>query len=922
MIANILKILLLLFKLFVVNLNLFLLELGLDITSLINRLKKKFIFDIGSEKGKLNFSYLILLVVLKFFEILVFLNSFLKSCFAVLVALNKNLLNIIFKLLAIFFFFFGGAKIENNFNNFLFWCFRNCKKKGLNYKSKIGAYRQDNYKTRYFLRRDVDLRLEDFKDFKYLEQIHEWRQRVFLYYHRFSFFFSFIVQFSKLISYSSKAFYKLLKPLFEIVSSFKVARALNFDYSIFKKVIWNVVFSWATNIQILVFHFCMFFWISVKFWFLFLEIYRFIFLIFLSTTFKPLVDQLDYYLLMFNNFLKLHLYKIKEDYLLSDVWRPGTRQLVKDLADTGLSSPSWTHYSFMSYRNFNKFEDVFLNRFFPLSDNDINFSFNSCDVFIDLFKINWNSFSDRVVFKDNVQYLGIRELIFPGSNFIKPVVTKISENNDIEAMALEYIPKSKYDYLFITKFEHLGFPPVNSNEHYEISKPLYDSLNDLIALRYPSNRLLEDLVLIYPELDQIIVYIYLIFVILIYVIGYLFINVNLQLHKFGFEFKLSNIFNILGFFFYNFLIFLFCFPFIFTISLVYHFLVCFFQFLFFFMYIINRLLQLFEVLIHFLLNTYIYGTWLLVIKAPYFIFGGLSKFLNFFVQRVLLIVRNIFPVLYYPYLGLARIIFFGLDFLMNFLIFDFYYDFTLVKTWLIEILAKGVRILPYFFRVSLSMSFKFFKGPLIFFYSFVTLQFFYPIWEIIGQKYVFIVHTIFFTSFVFRHPFKQEAVLDVYASVPNHMWIFLFYVWVGIPWFVFNFTIFNRSSLRIYSRFYIMYFIMFIYAYRDIVIGVSDLIARTYNVSEIHSDWSPVESTINPPVVEVRDLPSYLSEEDIKYLNDIEKKIHQTFETTWNLGKYTLDDQQFKSEDQYYKDFFDELDVAIEEYKRDNANKE
>lgn len=105
MIVNILKILLLLFKLFLANLNLFLLDLGLDITSLTNRLKKKFIFDIGSEKGNLNFSYLILLVVLKFFGVLVFLNHFFKSCFVVLVELNKKLLNIIFRLLAIFFFF-------------------------------------------------------------------------------------------------------------------------------------------------------------------------------------------------------------------------------------------------------------------------------------------------------------------------------------------------------------------------------------------------------------------------------------------------------------------------------------------------------------------------------------------------------------------------------------------------------------------------------------------------------------------------------------------------------------------------------------------------------------------------------------------------------------------------------------------------
>lgn len=865
---------------------------GIDMLDIISKMKYR-ANHFFTVKLDFKFSYFFLIFFLKFLKFASSVNFLLGKLFRFLLFFFKKIINF-FLIMAALINFLAGSNLKSNFDTVFSWNFLAYKSSGFNEKNYIWKFRQDNYKGR------------GIKPY------------------RFKYTYLLIGMFSNFILHLSEFFYKFLKLIFNLLVTPKIIKFLKFDEIFLKKVVWGVVFFWATNSVSLIFHFTLFFWISVNSWFFIYSFYNFFLLNFLIKNLSFVVDFIDKKKSGIQNFLNDYNFDVKQQYFLNYDWREYMHRFIDFLTSSRSASPSPEprNYSFIRNRNINLRPDEVLNKFFPLKQEEIELGFQKFYNFSEKINFNWNDFVDRSLFYDNVKYLRAREWIFPhysreyiagGPHHLYVYGPKRHfwpENYDFP-LGFYYVKvkNTRIDFVFNTFPEHYHFPKVTTDSHYSVVSDLYQTMNEFFFFCNSSDRLIDDIFL-FPTIYSSI---YLLIFILLYLFLYGFLNSIVMIFKFDFKFSLVNIFFLI---IYNILILIFCFPFLVISSLLYHFLVITIQSIIFVFYFINRLINLFELLIFTIINIYVYLSWFLIVKLSYYFFNFTTPFLNFFTQRLLFIIRNFIPALYYPYLGLTRLIYFLLDFFLNFFIFEFYYDFNVLKIWLVKLMTKFMLILPFPLRFLLHRFLNFVRGPLIFIYSLVSLQFLYPFWEFAGPYILKFFHTIYFNNFFFKYTYKQEALADIFISVPHTMWLFLFYIWIGIPWLIFNFVIFNRHLIRFYARFFIMYFLMFLYAYRDILVGVSILISRNLHEAEIFLDNSAI--TLDQIHVDnkVQDIPSTLSEEDRKYLNEVEQSIRKTFDTTWNLGRYTIDDQQAKSEDLYYKDFFEELYQTIEESKR------
>ena len=384
-------------------------------------------------------------------------------------------------------------------------------------------------------------------------------------------------------------------------------------------------------------------------------------------------------------------------------------------------------------------------------------------------------------------------------------------------------------------------------------------------------------------------------------------------------------FDFLGFILFN-LVFLFLFFFnLFSFFLVYF--LSFFYYIFYlfvifqipFLVFVSRLLQFLEILFQLLINTYTYFSWFLLLQFPRYIKFTYSVLFHSIFVRVTYLLRSFVFGCEYLFLGCVRLVFYVLDLFMEFVVFDFFYDFWLLKLFFLRIFNWFFVRIPYLPRIIIFWLLNFFKRPAIFSLAYLTLPFLYPFWELFGSSFLFLAHTVLFNDPYFFlgeaiHFYDLHSVANAYKCVPDHIFIILFYIWVGIPWSIFLLFYFDRKSFLQYGRFLLFFLLMFIYHYTDLITSL-EVIIRDSLDSDV-SNWIEQEELESAYRKINGDGNSTINTEN-EELKKLEKEYKKILDSSWG-DKFPINEKFRETETDYFEDYFEELKKIIEEIKKSN----
>lgn len=440
------------------------------------------------------------------------------------------------------------------------------------------------------------------------------------------------------------------------------------------------------------------------------------------------------------------------------------------------------------------------------------------------------------------------------------------------------------------------------------------------SLFYFDDNLLFLYVYFFKTLPSSYLYI-LVFWIIIFYIFSLFFYIFLLFIENLFVIQSYNFKNLLRYwlsFFIYYIFYVIFFPYVFITALIYHISSIVILLTASIIILVYRSLNLLEILVQLIINTYTFILWFTTsfLQFPFTLI--LFSSLNFFIERVSFSIRAFITTLYLFYLGIARIIFYTLDFILNFIFFPFYYDFFLLKVIFVEMFVKIFTKLPYFIRITLHIFFTYIKTPFILLLSFFSLPFIYPFFELFGPYYIELIHKILF------HPYLSALLLqtpggtsnsnyafiafDDYQQIPNRLFIFLFYYWFGLPWCIGMLFYFNRDSFKKYGPLIVTYLILFLWFYPILLSAVDSAVLNALDPQ--YEDW--LEQTELSEAYKQLLEKSSIPETEYEELRELEEAYKRKMDSSWG-DKFPISDKYADTETDYFEEFYQRLKERIEE---------